>query len=122
MRITVLAVTLGPPTLVSFSASSGEGRGTWCGRAAPVAGLEVDVELDLSLPFVPSGRATGITREAGDTRIVGILEARDEDGVAYLRLSRDALSLVEVSGEVDVGAVVEVLAPPDALRLTPIGG
>lgn len=89
--------------VISFSCAIGEGRARWSTGAEPQVGSEWIVEFDLDGEigdFFPEESEAGVySVEAveGGTRLCGLLESVDPDGVGYLRLREDCLTLIETS-------------------------
>ncbi len=109
--------------LVTFECAAGRGQARWHGDL-PRAGLVTHVELDLDLEGAAltrsADRAPSLTLVPGGVRLVALVEAVEEDSVAVLRFSPDALCLVERSSA-PAGTLVEVIVPPAALELWPVG-
>jgi hypothetical protein len=131
MRIRVVDVKKDEsgPTYVTFEAAAGTAAARWASRAQdPESGKEYHVELDIDVTADKNTKA----RDAHvDTRCLfmigsnvvvrGTVEAVDEDGLAYLRLSPDCLVMLETAGDIGAGDVIQMDLPPSSVSITTIG-
>jgi hypothetical protein len=100
----------------------GEIVGLWCETsAAPAVGKFVSVELDIE--YVASSNDLILTDIAlvkvvgYENQICGNMESVDEDGMGYLRLAPDSLSLLETDGTVSSGDWVRFSVQHDLVRI-----
>jgi hypothetical protein len=129
MQIEVIAVRdCEGTTRVAFACAAGRGEGRWGSvRPAPSVGERLSVELDLDrvpdqaaerrskvAPCVPSLERTDL-----GVVLTAAVERAEDDGVAVLRLSQDAIVLVETDFGWAAGDMVRLELAQDALRLTP---
>lgn len=115
--------------VVSFNSSVGDGVATWVGANGPVKNYEYDVEIDIE-KSIGQVRGGGDKSESGysmsingnSTYISGEIESVDEDGMAYLRLSRDCLIMID-SGDSKVkgGDWVNLTIQCEDIKVSPQG-
>lgn len=88
-----------------------------------------DVELDLELDFdrqteerwTIESQTPTIRFDGELNTFVAFVDGVDDDDVTFLRLSRDALFMVETRGGLTAGTTIQFAVPWNALQLTPIG-
>ena len=126
MRAAIESVSeQGATIIVVFKSDIGSGKGIWKSRyGAPRIGAAYTVELDVSKPFelVPARSRAGV--ELVDERILltGLIEAVDEDEVAWLRIAPDCLMLIGKSEHrFTSGETVTLRLETDKFQLTPFG-
>lgn len=131
MRIKVMQVARNRDgTIVTCGTTLGVATANWASRnRVPVEGAEYDVELDLDVVLeraknmLPDDAAVPALFIEGDwVTLHATVEGVDDDGVAYLRLARDCLIMVETVGEISAGKAIRVTVPPSAISVTPFGG
>ncbi|MBU2714246.1 hypothetical protein [Zooshikella harenae] len=89
-------------TVVKFGSGVGDGIATWIGANKPVKNYEYDVEIDIekSIDQVINTSNKNEDRysmalQGRSTLMNGEVESVEEDGMAYFRLSKDCLIMVE---------------------------
>jgi hypothetical protein len=106
-------------------------RGRWKSRHRAERGQTYSVELDLKDPIGmlqpadAGSRDLGIHMDSGDEDVLlcGILEAVDDDGVGFIRVSRDCLFMCETSpGWTEPGRRIVLTIRPEDLLISPQGG
>jgi hypothetical protein len=128
MKVKITSMrTEGSGMLVDFSCAAGNGAAFWKSkRITPVAGKEYDAELDIALVLQvgenaeeTAGVTPGFELVGQDVQIMGISEQIDDDGIVYLRLSRDCIVVIESSGAPPkVGQMLRMVVKSGLLRLT----
>ena len=68
--------------------------------------IDVPLELDVNASHTEQ-RVAWIANEGAHLVFIGEVEHIDEDGVAYLRLARDALVMIELEGSLPAGTGVK---------------
>ena len=129
MRIRVIEARLqqGTSTEVEFESACGKGRARWASvMNHPNQGDKYDVEVDIDgildkdVLVVAEEGALGFSIREGST----VLRARIEDiddGLAYLRASKDCLIPVDTAGSCLIGQTVELVLPPSKISITVFG-
>jgi hypothetical protein len=114
-------------TLVAFTCAAGHGEGRWASaRPAPAVGACLTVEIDIDHEPDEERRSThvdgapSLERTEGGVILTAVVERVDEDGVAVLRLSPDAMVLVETHFGWSEDDTVRLQLRSDALGLTPV--
>ncbi len=94
-------------------------RGVWRAAAVPVVGHLYHVELT-----IPGTLAHLRVRHAEPEYqvLAGVVDGVDEDGMIYLRLATDCLTMVEaLPGEAVVGQELSIHVPDSVLEIWPFG-
>lgn len=130
MRIELSAVQEdGLYTFITFTCAAGRGVARWKSvRPVPAVGASLSVELELDRePDVDEERESRVTAatpslELTDAGVLltALVERVEEDGVALLRLSSDAILLVETAFGWAARDTVRLELDCCALALTPI--
>lgn len=88
--------------VVNFNSDTGDGIATWVGVKGPVKNYEYDIEIDIekSIDQLKSSSNENEGRysmsiEGNSTIMNGQIESVEDDGMAYFRLSRDCLIMIE---------------------------
>lgn len=76
------------------------------GACAIELSIEVPLELDVNATQTEQ-RIASIANQGAHLVFIGEVEHVDQDGVAFLRLARDALVMIEVEGELVRGTWVK---------------
>jgi len=129
MRVTIEEVeTSDDGVFVRFRCSVGEGLGVWRSeRPARLGTLscEFTIDPDAALgtnAFLIEPRPARMWVEAEKLLIEGSVEDVDDDGLFYLRLAPDSLTMVEAEpGAVSHGDHIRLELRPSELGLYPIG-
>lgn len=110
--------------VVAFSSDVGAGRARCRDRDQRLPGLigsSVDVEFDVHVAiqlgqnaFDDADAILGIY----DDGIAFEVEAQDDDGMTYCRLSRDCLVMIESSDALAVGQRIRLRVPTEAFEFT----
>ena len=114
---------------VTFSSPAGNGTARWSSCSGPPSPREYSVELDINIDITPShviprleSDSPRLSLAGGSTRVVGIVEQLDDDGVAYLRLHESCITMVDCAAPYPPpGTVLCLKAAQDELTVTPIG-
>ena len=94
-------------SIITFSCSAGEGAGTWISSGEPCSGKECSIEIDIDKSLDElnctelSNSEMKIALVEDGVRLSGELEDIESDGMCYLRLSPDCLTMIE-SGDMQV--------------------
>jgi len=130
VRIELVAVREdGLDTLVTFTCAAGRGVARWTSaRPVPAVGTSLSVELELDRePDVEEERQSRVAAAPpsledtdGGVLLTALVEWVEEDGVALLRLSPDAILLVETDFGWAANDTVRLDLAFGALGLTPI--
>lgn len=122
MKILVNDIQIeGESPVVAFSSEAGVGRAICSNqRIYDFVGSMVDVELDVEVTIRLAQNALATDADLGiyEDGIVCEVEAQDEDGMAYCRLSQDCLLMVESIDALLVGQRVRLVVPVDAMKIT----
>ena len=131
MRIELSAIREdGLYTLVTFTCAAGRGVARWTSvRPVPAVGTSLSVELELDRePDVDEERESRVAAAPpslevtdGGVLLTALVERVEEDGVALLRLSSDAILLVETAFGWAANDTVRLELDFGALALTPLG-
>lgn len=109
MNIKILE-TLEENKYILFNSQHGRGLGRWAGSSPPKINEEYNVELNIE--FILSFDNCNISNnEMGKISIIeqklhinGKIESIDDDGMFFLRLSRDCLLMIESENNFNIGA------------------
>jgi len=104
MKISVQSVDKLDPLLVNFESSIGNGSGRWASSIPPEPGTVYDVEFDIDscLSQIVAKQASdelGIRQDGSEVVLAGKVDSIDEDGMAYIRLSKDCLIMIEAGSK-----------------------
>lgn len=116
---------------VAFSCAIGSAVARWQGKTQePHVGAEYDVELDIddvlrpgdTLQLIESSQAA-IKHSEEVNEIIGLVEAVDDDGMLFVRLSPDCLMMVEITHQerLGPGQWLRMRVPRQALSVWPFG-
>jgi hypothetical protein len=119
-----------PDGAVLIRTPVGEILGTWADGKYPVRvgqrhSFEFDFDLIVTSAHRPAPGSAGDRAVAviGDsTQVRGCLESVDDDGMGYLRLAHDSLSMIDTDGSLGEGTTVSFTVPWTGLALWSIGG
>jgi hypothetical protein len=131
MRIRVLSVDPSPDTrLVTFESPVGCATAVWATSRdiPPVVGRSYDVELDID-GMVEKGKEATVLGSgahaiagAGDSVVIDCtVEAVDEDGVTFMRLTAGCLFMVETPGGLVPGELLRISVPARRFLVTVFG-
>jgi len=102
----------------------GQLAGVWReNRHRPQVGQAIDVEFTIDWvvraedAIVESGAGASLRWDSVINRIVGCIEAVDPDGMGFLRLAPDSLSMIDTDGLVVAGAWVQLSVPCSAVEI-----
>ncbi|GEA86041.1 MAG: hypothetical protein NVV70_14810 [Cellulomonas sp.] len=115
MRVVLQKVLGGDPPNVVVTAPGLSGDGLWRGDSPPVAGAEVDIELEVPriIGWTEIMVARDLPRDVrpadGELLLQGIVEDVDQEGVLTLRIA-DEVVLIETVGEPPLGVVGQHVA------------
>lgn len=131
MKITITAADkLGDGTTkVRFKCDVGEAYGRWGAKTPPHTGdtftVEIDTEAMLDHSCAQEGQESryGFSYSESTSKIEGLLESVDPDGVGYIRVAQDALLMIEITPDFwdRAGRWVILTLPHEHLILTPMG-
>jgi hypothetical protein len=129
MRTTIVDVShQGRSILARFDTIIGSAWAVWNGSTAPQPGKTYDVEIDIEDQIDLSKNARiisdshmAITGDKSHVTLAGVVEEQDGDGMAYLRIARDCLIMIEVFEGAFKGRCLEILVPTQAVGLSPFG-
>ncbi len=118
--------------VVGFECRAGRGEGVWAKWARPpVVGREYDVEIDVHEELLLDRNAVIVNDVVeSHVRVLGSLvelqifiEAEDDDGILYGRLSQDCLIMFESEDAcIRPGGYIRIRVGSDVLELSPQGG
>jgi hypothetical protein len=118
-----------PDGAVLIRTRVGDILGRWADDKHPVrSGHAYSFEFDFDLVLTGAHRvdpgsggdpAVGVIGDS--TRVCGCIESVDDDGVGYLRLARDSLSMIDTDGTLGEGTVVSFTVSWTGLALWSIG-
>ena len=113
---------------VAFACNAGIGKAVLKSAPNPgIIGKELGAELDIDVPLelgktckYDTALQKQITVENDMVRLLVVVEAQDDDGLAYCRLSDDCLMMIDVHEgmRLNVGSMVNITVPFRAVRLT----
>ena len=113
---------------VRFKTDFGVTFAKWKCPHVPTMGTSYCVEFDIDAIVDAASNARIV--EPGPPCIGGddshvhlraLVESADDDGVAYLRMARDATALIETSGNIAAGCTIQITVPFGAFWVTCIG-
>lgn len=128
MRAEILDLerTLADPNLiVTFSTAIGVGRARWRSSTAPELGSHRSIELDVDGAVGDfnaernDAMVYSLTLVEGGTRLCGLLESVDADGMGYFRLGEDCVLMIETSSTCHApGTWLRLIVPSTDLVVT----
>ncbi len=89
----------------------------------PLVGQAIDVEFTINWivraedTIVDAGAGASLRWDPAINRVVGRIEQVDADGMGFLRLAADSLSMIETDGFVAEGAWVQLDVPSSAVEI-----
>jgi len=128
MKTTISKVFDGEPRKVEFLCSAGGAIATWHGKSLPEKGKAYDSELDITETLALGTNCsksdlrkfTLIRDDDSTTRVIGMVDSIDEDGMVYLRLADDCLIMIESSiGTFAESDWITLCINSDAFHITP---
>jgi hypothetical protein len=121
---------LRPDGAVLIRTQVGEILGKWADGKYPVrVGQRHSFEFDFDFVLTSAHRAgpgswgdwaVGVSGDS--TQVRGRLDQVDDDGMGYLRLGEDSVSMIETDGSLDEGTMVSFSVSWTGLALWSIGG
>ena len=117
-----------PGVIVKFVSAAGTAWARWMGEREPQVGCDYSVELDVEGPvadYAPeevAARAFAIDFVNEKTRLCGVLECVQDEGMGFFRLGTDCLVLIDTDSVWGrAGLWLRLTLAPGELEMTPIG-
>jgi hypothetical protein len=126
MKIQILSIRIaGEDMFVTFESSVGLGCAKWGNRTYPVEKCWYDVEIDIdkkisAVPIYSHVESESqIVIHGNKILMSGVIESIEDDGIAYLRLCKDGLLMIELDNQgFSEGDCIELKLNPSDIRVT----